>query len=149
MTTAIDIRPIAAQDQSVWSGLWRDYLAFYETTVSDAQYELQFSRLIGSDPQDFNGFLAWIDERAVGLVHFLSHRHGQTENNVIYLQDLYAAADLRGRGIGRALIEAVYARADETGAPQVYWLTQEFNTTARRLYDQIATLTPFVKYQRS
>ena len=55
---------------------------------------------------------------------------------------------MRGKGIGRALIEAVYAAADAHGAATVYWMTQDFNATARQLYDRIATLTPFIKYQR-
>ena len=66
-----------------------------------------------------------------------------------YLQDLFTRPETRGTGVGRALIEAVYAAADVNGTPNVYWLTQEFNTTARLLYDRIADVTPFIKYQRS
>ncbi len=55
---------------------------------------------------------------------------------------------MRGKGIGRALIEAVYAAADKAGCPKVYWLTQDFNTAGRQLYDRIGTLTPFIKYSR-
>ena len=47
-------------------------------------------------------------------------------------------------GVGRALIEAVYA----AGAPSVYWTTQDYNHTARQLYDRIGQLTLFIKYQR-
>jgi hypothetical protein len=42
----------------------------------------------------------------------------------------------------------VYTSADALGADEVYWLTQEFNATARRLYDQVAKATPFIKYRR-
>ena len=56
--------------------------------------------------------------------------------------------DARGTGAGRALIEAVYAEADAAGTPNVYWLTQEFNVIARRLYDRVGRATPFVKYVR-
>ena len=65
-----------------------------------------------------------------------------------YLQDLYVSDTLRGQGIGRLLIEAVYDEADKRGVPTVYWLTQDFNKPARLLYDKIATLTPFIKYNR-
>jgi len=51
-------------------------------------------------------------------------------------------------GIGRKLIEAVYDAADKAGSPSVYWLTQDFNSTARTLYDRTGVLTPFIKYQR-
>ena len=95
-----------------------------------------------------NCFVAVFDGNLVGLVHYLYHRHNWRIENVCYLQDLYAAEDLRGHGIGRKLIEAVYARADADGAGAVYWNTQHFNKEARRLYDRIANLTPFIKYQR-
>jgi GNAT superfamily N-acetyltransferase len=84
----------------------------------------------------------------VGLAHYIFHRHGWQIADVTYLQDLYVTPDTRGTGAGRALIEAVYAAADTAGRPNVYWLTQEFNTTARRLYDRIGTATPFIKYKR-
>jgi len=82
------------------------------------------------------------------LVHYILHPHNWREEDVIYLQDLYVRDDVRGTGAGRALIKAVYAVADANGTPSVYWLTQDSNNTARRLYDRIATLTPFVKYSR-
>jgi GNAT superfamily N-acetyltransferase len=97
---------------------------------------------------EFRGLIATLDGRPVGLVHYLFHRHGWKIENVCYLQDLYADPEVRGKGIGRALIEAVYAAADAEGCPSVYWLTQDFNETARRLYDRIGKLTPFVKYSR-
>ena len=84
----------------------------------------------------------------MGLVHYIYHAHNWRVEDVCYLQDLYADPEVRGQGIGRALIEAVYRAADDNGTPAVYWLTQEFNHTARRLYDRIGTLTPFIKYQR-
>ena len=90
-----------------------------------------------------------LDGRAVGLAHYLFHRSCWTLNDICYLQDLYADPEVRGTGIGRALIEAVYGKAAEAGAPEVYWMTQEFNATARRLYDRIADKTPFIIYQKN
>lgn len=132
----------------VWRRLWKDYLAFYETTLPDAIYASTFDRLLGNDPRDFNGLVAEVDGKVVGLTHYLFHRHGWKVEEVCYLQDLYALPDMRGKGVGRALIEAVYAAADAQGAPSVYWLTQDFNDTARVLYDRVGVVTPFIKYQR-
>jgi GNAT superfamily N-acetyltransferase len=84
----------------------------------------------------------------VGLVHYIYHAHNWKVDEVCYLQDLYADPAARGAGVGRKLIEAVYAAADADGRPSVYWMTQDFNDTARKLYDRIATLTPFIKYAR-
>jgi len=111
-------------------------------------YQSSFSRLLGDDPQDFQGLLAIHDEKPVGLTHYLFHRHGWKLENTCYLQDLYAVPEMRGKGVGRALIEAVYAQADAAGAPSVYWLTQEDNTQARALYDRVGQKTPFLKYSR-
>ena len=148
MPNAPTIRPLRAEDRAAWATLWRDYLAFYETELPDAVYDSTFARMLGGDPQDFCGLVAEQDGQLVGLTHYLFHRHGWKVENTCYLQDLYTVPEARGSGVGRALIEAVYAEADRAGAPSVYWLTQDFNHNARKLYDRIGTLTPFIKYQR-
>lgn len=144
----LTIRPLTTGDKPAWAPLWRDYLAFYETTLSDAVYDVTFDRLTSPAHPDQTGLLALMDGQAVGLVHTIYHPHNWRLEKVCYLQDLFAAPGARGTGVGRALIEAVYARADADGCPSVYWLTQDFNTQARRLYDRIGTLTPFIKYSR-
>ncbi len=145
---SVTIRPLTAGDRAEWARLWAGYLEYYQTSVPEAVYDSTFARLLGDDPQDFNGLLAEVDGRPVGLVHYLFHRHNWKIENVCYLQDLYADPSVRGQGVGRALIEAVYAAADANGTPAVYWLTQDFNETARRLYDRVAQVTPFIRYNR-
>jgi GNAT superfamily N-acetyltransferase len=132
--TSITIRPLAQSDHAEWRRLWTDYLAFYKTTVPEEVYASTWARLFGDGWHEPNGLVAEVDGKAVA--------------NNCYLQDLYADPHVRGTGVGRALIEAVYAKADEAGAPNVYWMTQDFNETARTLYDRVAKLTPFIKYQR-
>jgi GNAT superfamily N-acetyltransferase len=146
--TDVVIRPLDRADKPQWAALWEAYLAFYETSRPAEVYDIYFERLLGDDPNDYTCLLAEVDGRTVGLTHYLFHRHGWSVENVCYLQDLYAVPEVRGLGVGRALIEAVYAAADEAGAPSVYWLTQDFNKTARRLYDRIGVQTPFIKYNR-
>ncbi|APZ54192.1 acetyltransferase (GNAT) family protein [Salipiger abyssi] len=142
------VRPLTAQDEENWRELWKAYLVFYESSVPEEVYRTTFARLLSPEEHEFHALVAEIDGVPVGIVHYLFHRHCWRVENVCYLQDLYAAPEARGKGVGRALIEAVYAEADRAGAPSVYWLTQEFNHTARQLYDRIGTLTPFIKYQR-
>ena len=86
--------------------------------------------------------------RLVGLVHYLLHRTTITITPNIYLQDLFTVPEVRGQGVGRALIEAVYGRARATGVKRVYWHTQEFNAPARSLYDTLARRTSFIVYRR-
>ncbi len=144
----LTIRPLERNDKTQWAALWTAYLTFYESTVPAAVYDTYFERLLGNDPQDYHCLLALHDGSPIGLTHFIYHRHGWSIENVCYLQDLYVDPTVRGTGAGRGLIEAVYAAADEAGAPNVYWLTQDFNDTARQLYDRIGEKTPFIKYKR-
>ena len=144
------IRPLHTDDEGEWRRLWTAYLAFYETVLPEEIFATTFARLTGEMPDgEFRGLIATLDGKPVGLTHYLFHRSCWTVGNVCYLQDLYADPEVRGSGIGRALIEGVYAKAKEAGSPEVYWMTQEFNATARQLYDRIADKTPFIIYQKS
>ncbi|MEM6407465.1 MAG: GNAT family N-acetyltransferase [Pseudomonadota bacterium] len=145
---SVVIRPLQRADKLEWARLWKAYLAFYETARPQEIYDTYFERLLGDDPQDYNGIIALKDGQAIGLTHYLFHRHGWSVENCCYLQDLYVDPEIRGTGAGRALIEAVYAAADAAGAPNVYWTTQDFNATARQLYGRIGQKTPFIKYSR-
>ena len=148
MNTSLTIRPLERSDEAEWRRLWTAYLEYYETTVPEDVYQTTFARLIDPSNTQQCAALAVQGDTPIGLVHWIYHPHNWKVEDVIYLQDLYADPAARGTGVGRALIEHVYDVADQGATPTVYWLTQEFNTTARLLYDRIATLTPFVKYNR-
>ena len=144
----LKMRPLMAEDRTDWGQMWGDYLSFYETDVASEIYETTFARLINPANRVQNALVAERDGEAVGIVHYIYHAHNWRTEDVCYLQDLYVKDTVRGQGVGRALIEAVYAAADANGTPNVYWMTQDFNKTARVLYDRIGTLTPFIKYSR-
>jgi len=144
----LTIRPLIADDEAEWRVLWTGYLEYYETTLPEEVYQSSFARMLSREDGEFHGMVAELDGKLVGLVHYLFHRHGWKVENVCYLQDLYTDPKVRGKSIGRALIEATYKAADESGAPAVYWLTQDFNEAGRRLYDRVGQLTPFIKYAR-
>lgn len=144
----VEIRPLAPHDEAVWRALWHGYLDYYETVLPEEVYTTTFVRILNGGPGEFRGFLALIDGKPAGLVHFLFHRSSWAFEEVCYLQDLFTLPEFRGAGLGRALIEAVYAAADAAGCPTVYWFTQDFNATARQLYDRVGVPTPFVRYNR-
>ena len=144
------IRPLLERDRPEWARLWSAYLAFYDTVLDKDIYDLTFTRLLSSTEGMPNAFVAERPEtqKLCGLAHYFYHVHCWKLAPVCYLQDLFVDMDCRREGLGRTLMEAVFAEADLAGASNVYWLTQEFNSTARRLYDQVGTCTPFIKYQR-
>lgn len=144
----IQLRPIADADRDIWGTLWTGYLNYYETELPQAVYDTAFARLLSDDPTTFQGLIAWQGDTALGLVHWVFHPHMWRPEGVCYLQDLFTAPEARGTGVGRRLIEAVYADADARGVPRVYWLTQEFNYPGRMLYDRVGTKTPFIRYDR-
>ena len=149
MTTSdIVIRPIGPADQAAWMPLWRGYQSFYQTDIPDEVSAVTWARLL--DPAEpMAGALAWQGDRAVGLVHHIRHRSCWTTGDYCYLQDLFVAADIRGSGAGRRLIEHVYDIARTAGCARVYWLTHETNTTAMQLYDKVADRSGFVQYRKS
>ncbi len=140
------IRPLQQSDNADWRRLWTLYLEFYETTVSDEVYATTWKRLFDGGEFEPKGMIALVGGKPVGLVHYLYHRSCWSLVNNCYLQDLFAAPEVRGTGVGRALIEAVHAAAANEGVANVYWMTHETNTVGRRLYDRVARRTGFIEY---
>lgn len=144
----LSVRRVERADEPSWRKLWTGYLEFYESSVPENVYRSTFDRFFVDGPYEPNCLVAEQDGAIVGIVHYMGHRHCWKLGDVCYLQDLFVTPALRGTGAGRALIEAVYEEADRLGWENVYWMTQSFNDTGRRLYDRVGTLTPFIKYQR-
>lgn len=141
------IRPIAEADFDAWYPLWRGYQAFYKVDIPAATSRETWRRL--HDPAEpMFAALAWTDGAATGLVHYLFHRSTWTTGNYCYLQDLFVDSAQRGTGLGRALIEHVYAAARAAGCARVYWLTHETNAVAMQLYDRVAERPGFVQYRK-
>ncbi|WP_296477919.1 GNAT family N-acetyltransferase [Roseinatronobacter sp.] len=144
----LEIRDLQAEDKAEWAILWAGYLDYYQSPLAQSVYDATFTALLSDDPHSPGGLLALDDGRPVGLVHYLFHAHCWRPEGICYLQDLFTNPQARGQGVARALIEAVYKAADARNVSGVYWTTQDFNATARRLYDQVGVLTPFIKYVR-
>jgi GNAT superfamily N-acetyltransferase len=143
----VEVRPLQPRDQPEWRALFNDYVAFYKADVPAAVIDLTWSRLMGDD-ESMTGIGATVDQELVGMALVVFHRSTWSPTGYCYLEDLYVAPSARGQGVGRALIEAVYAAADARGATRTYWVTEDDNAVARRLYDGMAQRVPFVQYRR-
>ncbi len=144
----VRVRPFVESDRAAWTRMWRGYLDFYETKLSDAQYALTWRRIHDPNEPQF-GYIASVDGKPEGIVHIIFHRSGWTDAPSCYLQDLYVNPDVRGKQIGKALIDHAYRVARAAGSSGVYWLTHETNAFAMRLYDRVARKTGFVHYQKA
>ncbi len=140
------IRPLARGDEAQWRKLWQGYLDFYETVLDDATTTATFQRLL--DDSRFFCLVADGSGGLLGLVHCVIHPATWSTLDYCYLEDLFVSPEARGAGVGRALIEAVYERAEKGGIDRVYWLTHQSNAAARALYDQLASNAGFVQYRR-
>jgi GNAT superfamily N-acetyltransferase len=140
----LHIAALRTEDRPGWEPLARGYKAFYNTPTSDAEYDLAWHRLINGDR--VHGFGASLDGQMVGITHYFFHTSVWTDR-VCYLQDLFVDESVRGRGVARALIEAVAAEARAQQAARLYWMTRESNHTARLLYDKLAKFNGFIRYE--
>jgi GNAT superfamily N-acetyltransferase len=140
------LRPPGAADRAAWDRLWQGYQRFYKVEIPGPVSDLTWARL-HENTEPMAAMLAWHGERAVGLVHWIFHRSTWTEGHYCYLQDLYVDEDLRGSGVGRALIAYVRAEAEAAGCSRLYWLTHKTNTDAMVLYDKVAERSGFVQYR--
>ena len=145
------VRPVERADYDRWLPLWDGYNAFYgragDTALDPAVTAMTWSRFF--DPYEpVHGLVAEADGRLLGLTHYLYHRSTTAIAPICYLQDLFTSEEARGKGVGRALIEAVYAAAQQAGSPRVYWQTHETNAVAMALYDKVAEKSGFLVYRK-
>jgi GNAT superfamily N-acetyltransferase len=141
------IRAARPEDFEQWLPLWQAYQRFYKSDIAPAVTESTWARFHDA-AEPMHCAVAEAGGKLVGLVHFIYHRSCWTTAPYCYLQDLFAAEEQRGQGVGRALIEHVYAQAAAAGAARVYWLTHETNHTAMQLYDRIADKSGFLQYRK-
>jgi GNAT superfamily N-acetyltransferase len=152
LSEPVHVRAAQRADFPQWSELWDGYNTFYgragETALAPEVTRMTWSRFFDAY-EPMHALVAEVAGRIVGLTHFLYHRSTIQIPPTCYLADLFTADAVRGQGVGRALIGAVYAHAKLAGSPRVYWQTQEGNTVAMRLYDQVAERSGFLVYRHS
>jgi GNAT superfamily N-acetyltransferase len=148
---ALTVRPIERSDYTAWRPLWDGYNSFYgrvgPTALPEPVTAATWSHFFDAN-EPVHAFVAVKGETMFGIVHFLYHRSTTMLGLTCYLQDLFTIEAARGKGVGRALITAVYSDAQRVNCTRVYWHTHATNETAMRLYDQVAEKTIARMYRK-
>ena len=152
MSEEILVRELRTEDFPRWKPLWDGYNTFYgrsgETALPEVVTNMTWARFFdGYDP--IYALVAECDVQLLGLVHYLFHRSSTSLTSNCYLQDLFTIESARGKGVGRALIQEVYRRAERAGSGKVYWQTHETNAHAMKLYDKVAEKSAFIVYAKN
>jgi ribosomal protein S18 acetylase RimI-like enzyme len=142
------VRAAREDEFETWYPLWRGYQAFYKTDIPIEVSRVTWQRFF-SPTEPMYCDLVEVDGVVQGMVHSIDHRSCWTVEKSCYLQDLFVAPTQRGQGLGRRLIEHVYAQAKARGCVKVHWLTHETNVDAMKLYDRIAEKPGFVQYRKA
>lgn len=152
MSNPVPVRPIEPHDFAAWLPLWDGYNAFYgrhgETALPQPVTQATWQRFFDADEPVFALVAVSPQGKLVGLAHYLYHRSTTRIEPTCYLQDLFTLQTERGRGIGRALIEAVAAAAGAAAIKRLYWQTHQDNGAGRLLYDKVARHAGFIVYSR-
>jgi ribosomal protein S18 acetylase RimI-like enzyme len=139
------IRDTTAADEADWRRLWAGYLAFYEAEVDAATTDRTFARIL--DPAaPVSCRLAVVDGAVAGFSVSVLHEGTWVRTPLCYLEDLYVDPAVRGRGVGRALVDDLVGLCRRRGWSRLYWHTRETNAVARRLYDRYGAADGFVRY---
>ncbi len=152
MNDRVVIRAVTSDDFPAWKPLWDGYNAFYgregQTALSPEVTRTTWARFL--DPSEpVHAVVAAGSGRLLGLAHYIFHRSTIQVAPTCYMQDLFTIDSVRGKGVGRALIDAVCHEARAVGSPRVYWQTHETNAVAMTLYDKVAEKSGFLVYRKA
>jgi GNAT superfamily N-acetyltransferase len=142
----IKVRPLIEADFDTWKVLWRGYIEFYKASIPEEMYEITWKRLMDPNYNE-HGLGALLDGKLEGITHYSFQNSTWAMTNYCYLEDLFVNPDVRGAGLGRALIDEVKNVAINAGSQRLYWNTDSTNSTARKLYDSYTLESGKVQYR--
>lgn len=145
MSAEVVTRAVTRTDHAQWSRLYRGYRDFYRQAEDQQAIDTVWSWLLDSE-HETRGLVAERDGALVALAHFRTFARPLSASHGLFLDDLFTAPEARGSGAATMLLDHLSTIARDEGATVVRWITAEDNATARRLYDQQASVTPWVTY---
>jgi GNAT superfamily N-acetyltransferase len=136
MTIATTIRLAEVADADAVGRLLHDFnTEFDEPTPGPQAVAERVRKLLAAD--ELTVVIADADAGPEGLAALRFRPSLLKATLDCYLEALYVVADRRGKGIGRALMDAAIDLARRQGAAEMHLGTNEHDTAARRLYESI------------
>ena len=112
------------------------YQRFYGAEPDLERNRRFFSRFL--HPSDEGLLLgAWVDGRLAGFATLYWFFSSTKATDSVLMNDLFVREEVRGAGIGRALIQSALDEARRRGAAHLEWLTAPDTVAAQRLYDSV------------
>ena len=81
--------------------------------------------------------LGYYDDQAVGFALFFHNFSTFLGKPGIYLEDLYVKPEIRGKGIGKQMLQYLARLAIERGCGRLEWWVLDWNDTAIEFYKKI------------
>ena len=135
MQDGIAIGPVAPAEFEELLPLIAAYQRFYEVEDVDDDRNREFFRRFLAPSEDGLLLGARAGRGYLGCACLYWHFSSTAARETVLMNDLFVTEAARGRGVGRALIEASAAVGRERGAALLEWSTAPDNHTAQRLYD--------------
>jgi len=132
MTTTI--RPATREDVPVILGFVRALAAYEREPDAVTATEADLLRDGFSPNPFFSCLIAEHNGRAAGFALYFFSYSTWLGRPGLYLEDIFVEPELRGRGIGKALLERVAAIAVEKDCPRLQWEVLDWNTPAIEFY---------------
>ena len=142
----LTIRDAVETDEAAWRKLWIGYLAFYKTDVPEEVTAFTWARIL--DPSSRVSMR--VAEEGGKLLGFAIHHYHDSTWDIAPegdLEDLYVDEDIRGKGVGRALVDDLVTISKRHGWRGIYWHTNEDNARARKLYDSYVQSDGHIRYR--
>jgi GNAT superfamily N-acetyltransferase len=150
MAPQLRVEPITEAELEKLLPLIAAYQGFYEEGDIQTERNRAFFRRFIAPSDDGMLLGAWDGGRLVGYACLYWHFSSTKAAETVLMNDLYVDERERGRGVGRALIDASAAVARERGALKLEWSTGPDNVAAQRLYDSTgAERSEWVEYELS
>ena len=141
------VRYVQAQDAPVWASLYTGYRAFYDLPDDPAAVRQTWQWILTQEHGLFGLVAANPADEPIALANLRWFIDPTYPARGLFLDDLFTAPEARQTGAAQALLRRAAEIAAEGGANVVRWITASDNTTARRLYDRVATATEWVTYE--